>query len=136
MFCKKQYFRAIWKFAFSLAAHWAFIFCLSCHLTPILLIAAKECWYHFEANECIFHLSLKKFALSWLAINQIERFRTYGRPCILSVLLLKVRWWFYTKGALLSTWKFKVSLHNKIKSAKMINNSIAEHFDLVFRMTH
>ena len=61
MFCKKQYFRAIWKFAFSLAGHWAFIFCLRCHLTPIILIAAKQCWCHFEANECIFHLSLKIF---------------------------------------------------------------------------
>ena len=61
MFCKKQYFRAIWNFAFSLAAHWAFIFCLRCHLAPILLIAAKQCWCHFEANECISHLSLNIF---------------------------------------------------------------------------
>ena len=38
-------------------------FCLKCHLTPILLITAKQCWCHFEANECIFNFSPKYFFL-------------------------------------------------------------------------
>ena len=34
--------------------------------------------------DCIFHLSQEK--ISWLSINKIERFRTYGGPCMLSIV--------------------------------------------------
>ena len=51
-----------------------FIFWLICHLTPILLIAPKQCWCYFEAFECIFHLSLKFFrSFHELTHNQQNR---------------------------------------------------------------
>ena len=58
------------------------VFLLTC-MSPMLLMVSKQGWCHFEALECIFHLNLKKFppSISWLTINQIQRFRTYGRPC-------------------------------------------------------
>ena len=78
-FAKKLHFVAISK-----TAIWAFIFWLRYHLTPILVIAAKQYWFQFEAYEYIFHLSIIFFApyISWLAINNIERSLTYGVTCM------------------------------------------------------
>ena len=55
---------------------------LSCYLTIML---PKQSWWHFEALDCIFHFCKKKISplISWLPIKKIERFRTYGGPCIL-----------------------------------------------------
>ena len=48
--------------------------------TNVILIVPKQNWFHFEALEFIFHLNLKKFppSISWLTINKIQRFQTYG----------------------------------------------------------
>ena len=37
---------------------------LRCQLTPMLFTVPKQSWCHFEAFECIFHLSQKKSLLS------------------------------------------------------------------------
>ena len=88
IFCKMQHFEAILKIGISLVDIWTFLWWLRCHLTQILLIVPKQCWCHFEAFECIFHLSPNFFTpyISWLSISKIERFRTYGGPCIPSLL--------------------------------------------------
>ena len=77
----------------------------------MLLIAAKQCWCHFEAYECIFYLSQKKFApfIIWLVNNKIEHSRTYGRPCkccyVRSVLiLLTCIFYFVRKLSILGLW--------------------------------
>ena len=82
-FAKKQHFVDISKTAISLAAIWAFFWWVRCPLTPKLLRAPKQSWCYFEALECSFHLSQENFttSISWLSINKIERFRTYGAPC-------------------------------------------------------
>ena len=69
--CKKQIFLATLKFGFLLAAIWAFIFWMKCDLRPLLIIAAKQDWCHFDGNECIFHLSWKIFR----SFNQLTRNR-------------------------------------------------------------
>ena len=43
-------------------------------LTPMLLIAPKQNWCHFEALECIFHLNLKKNSLRQSADSQSTKY--------------------------------------------------------------
>ena len=58
--------------------------------TNVTHIVPKQSWCHFEALECIFHLNLKIIpSVNQLTqINKIQRFQTYGRPCIPQSLYL------------------------------------------------
>ena len=71
---KKQYFVAILKIAIPLTANWVFLCWFKCHGTPILLIAPRQIWCHFEALECIFHLSKENFrSFHQLTLNHQNR---------------------------------------------------------------
>ena len=66
--CKK------WPYVVKPIASRTFLSVTKCHLTQILLIAAKQCWFNFEGNECIFHLSLIFFCFfHQLTRNQQNR---------------------------------------------------------------